>query len=198
MDGRAPLEANGKARLSISEYLEWSAIREGKHEFHEGQVFAIPAAKVIHNIIAVNVLGFLTVRLRNKPFLVFGSDQRIHIPSHAFFTYPDITVVWGGAAMSPDDDRSVLNPCLLVEVSSPPTREYDREQKFGLYRDIPSLREYVLIDSAGVGVETWRHDGKGHWEPEAFKTIGNMISMPVLGMDLSLSEIYEGTYLAVN
>ncbi len=93
---------------------------------------------------------------------------------------------------------NILNPSILIEVLSPSTKNYDRGDKFKLYRDIPTLKEYVLISSEDVGIECFRINQQGHWELEEYKTIDEVLEIPILQLSLPISEIYDGTRLAEN
>jgi Uma2 family endonuclease len=81
----------------------------------------------------------------------------------------------------------------LLEILSPSTKSYDRGQKFRLYRDIPTLREYILIDTETIRIEAFRINDKGHWELEEYKDISETLRIPTVGIDIALSEIYDGT-----
>jgi Uma2 family endonuclease len=198
MEVRVPVMADGKTKWTIGEYLEREHTAGQKHEYFQGEIFAVPGSKFIHNIIAVNLLGSLVVRVRNQPCRSFGSDQRIHIPSNTLFTYPDISVVCGEPVTLNSDNQNILNPSILVEVLSPSTQSYDRGQKFKLYKDIPSLKEYLLVESEAIGTEIWRNNGHGQWESAENKNISESLYLASLDLRLALSEIYEGTYLAAN
>jgi Uma2 family endonuclease len=198
MEARVPVMADGKTTWTIGEYLERESTTGQRHEHFKGEIFAVPGTKFIHNIIAVNLLGSLVVRVRNQPCQSFGGDQRIHIPTNTLFTYPDISVVCEEPVIFDNETRSVLNPSILVEVLSASTRYYDRGLKFELCKDIPSLKEYVLVESETIGTEVWRSNGKGQWNPEENKNISESLYLRSLDLHLALSEIYEGTYLAAN
>lgn len=198
MEVREPVSANGKTKLSVGEYLAWERSTERKHEFNKGTLFAMPAHKFIHNIIAVNMLGSLVVRGKDKGCYFFGGDQRIHIPEDDFFTYPDISIVCAAPATLNEDGENILNPTVLVEVLSPSTHYYDQEEKFRLYRDIPTLKEYILVDSEAVGIAAWRINEQKEWTPEEYRGLSESLYLPVISLNLPLAEIYEGTYLALS
>src|SRR6476660_8159255 len=113
-------------------------------------------AKVPHNIIASNLMIILGQKLRGNSCRAFNSDQRIHVEKNTLFTYPDISVICGNIITLNNDDYNVLNPSVIIEVLSSSTKNYDRGEKFKLYRDIPSLKEYILVDSASVHIEAFR------------------------------------------
>src|SRR5579875_3079165 len=108
------------------------------------------AAKLPHVTISKNVLIGLGLKLKGKSCQPYGNDLCIHIPSNTLFTYPDISIFCEEVKTLNDDEFNALNPSVLIEVLSPSTKSYDRGEKFKLYRDIPTLKEYILIDSSSI------------------------------------------------
>lgn len=147
-----------------------------------------------HNLIAVNTITQLKFKLKGKPCKPLNSDQRIHIEKNSLFTYPDIFVC-GDVETRNNDDWNILNPTVIVEILSPSTRDYDRGQKFKLYRDIPSLKEYILIDSEFINVEVFFLNDEGHWELREYKSTEDFFILKSVQVQLDLKEIYEGTKL---
>jgi Uma2 family endonuclease len=93
-----------------------------KHEYYQGEIFAISGAKVPHNIIATNLVVALTIKLKGNSCRPFNSDQRIHVEANTLFTYPDISIICGDIITRNNDDYNVLNPTVLIEVLSRPQR----------------------------------------------------------------------------
>jgi Uma2 family endonuclease len=193
-----PAAAYGKMKLTIAEYLEWENANTEKHEYYRGEVFAMSGPKVPHTVIAGNLYFATRLRLKGRPCRPFSSDQRIHIPQNTLFTYPDISIVCGELITLNDDDWNVLNPSILIEVLSPSTKKYDRGDKFKLYQDIPTLKEYILVDSESISIEAWRINEQGQWVLEVYKDINGSLFIPTLGLHIPLAEIYEGTYLVAS
>lgn len=192
---REPVAAYGKKRISVEEYLHWEEASLEKHEYYRGEIFAMSGPKVPHNIISGNLYGLLFGKLRGKSCKPFSSDQRIHSEKNTLFTYPDISIVCGEIKTLNDDNWNIVNPSVLIEVLSPSTKNYDRGEKFKLYRDIPSLKEYILVDSESVHIEIFRLNKANHWELEEYDRTSEKIEMKVIDTSLLLSEIYEGTKL---
>jgi len=195
MEVKEPAPAYDKQKMSIEEYLEMENASLEKHEYYKGEVFAMSGPKVPHNIIAGNLLGLLYEKLKGKPCRPFNSDQRIHVEKNTLFTYPDISVICGEVKTLNDDDWNVLNPTVVIEILSPSTKNYDRGEKFKLYRDIPTLKEYVLVDSESVHIEVFRLNEHNHWELEEYNSPAENLQMNTINTALLLSEIYEGTKL---
>ena len=93
-------------------------------------------------------------------------------------------------------DDTILSPCVIIEILSKNTRNYDRGDKFKLYRDIPSLKEYHLIDSESIATESFRVNKDGHWELEELKSLNELFQIPYIDFSIQLSDIYKGTKLA--
>ena len=198
MEVKEPAPAYEKRKYSIEEYLELEEQSEEKHEYYQGEIFAMSGAKVQHNIIAVNILSYLKNTLKGKPCRPFNSDQRIHIPQNTLFTYPDISIICEEVYTLNNDNWNALNPSVIIEVLSPSTKNYDRGEKFRLYRDIQSLKEYILVDSETILIETFRINEREHWELEEYKQSGEMVFLKTIGVSIPLNEIYEGTKLVIN
>jgi Uma2 family endonuclease len=192
MEVNEPAVAYGKQKVSIEEYLEMENAADEKHVYYKGEIFAMSGAKVPHNAITTNFLGILYSKLKGKKCKLFNSDQRIHIPSNTLFTYPDISIVCGEILTLNDDDYNVLNPTVIIEVLSKSTKNYDREEKFKLYRDIKTLKEYILVDSASIHMEVCRLNESGHWELEEYNALSDTLLIKAINESIVLAEIYDG------
>jgi Uma2 family endonuclease len=180
-----------KQKISIEEYLEMENAALEKHEYYRGEVFAMSGAKVPHNVIAGNFFVSLSNKLRGKNCKPYNSDQRIHIPSNTLFTYPDISIVCGEIITLNDDEYNVLNPAVIIEVLSKSTKNYDRGEKFKLYRDIATLKEYILVDSESVHIEVFRLNESNHWELEEYDDPAASLSIRAINETLLIRDIYE-------
>ena len=195
MEVREPAIAYGKQKFTIEEYLKLESAAEQKHEYYRGEIFAMAGAGARHNVVFKNLYGELAYKLKGKPCQPYGSDLRIHIPENSLFTYPDISIICGDIVSSAADNDTAVQPSVLIEILSHSTKDYDRGTKFKLYRDIPSLKEYVLVDSEAIGIEIFRITADAHWQLEEYKNVNEMIEIKMIGFQLSLNEIYHGTKL---
>ena len=195
MEVREPAIAYGKQKISIKEYLEMENAALEKHEYYQGEVFAMSGAKTPHNMVTSNLMAGLGIRLRGKSCKPFGSDMRVHVEANTLFTYPDISIVCGDIITLNNDDYNVLNPSVLIEVLSPSTKDYDRGGKFKLYRDISTLKEYILIDSLSINIEVFRLNETNHWELEEYRLVTETLKLQTVQAELPLVEIYEGNAL---
>ena len=195
MELREPAVAYGKNKLTPEEYLEWESNALQKHEYYRGELFAMAGASVRHNVIAKNLMIGIGVRLQGKQCQPYGSDLRIHIPENTLFTYPDISIICRDIVEEETNDDYTIEPAVIIEILSPSTKGYDRGEKFRLYRDIPTLKEYILIDSESIAIEAFRINASGHWELEEYKSLNEMLPIPVVDITIPLHDIYEGTKL---
>ncbi|HKB46022.1 MAG TPA: Uma2 family endonuclease, partial [Chitinophagaceae bacterium] len=150
MEIKEPAVAYGKNKMTIEEYLQFEKASDTKHEYYRGEVFAMSGVKPRHNVIAKNLMRDIATALRGKPCQPYGSDTRINIPENTLFTYPDISIICGDIIPSGYDEDTATQPVVVIEILSKSTRDYDRMGKFKLYRDIPALKEYILVDSESV------------------------------------------------
>ena len=141
------------SHASPAEYLERERTASEKHEYYLGEVFAMSGASLAHNKIFSNLFGYIAGKLKGKSCRPYGSDLRIHIPKNTLFTYPDITIICGEPILTDDKFDTATNPSIIIELLSTSTRNYDKGEKFTLYRDIESLQEYILVDTEKVYVE---------------------------------------------
>lgn len=195
MEVNEPALAYQRKDWTIEEYLAMENAADEKHEYYQGEVFAMSGAKIQHNIIVRNVFISLGVKLKGKSCQPFGSDFRIHIPSNTLFTYPDVSVFCGEVETLNNDEWNALNPTVLIEVLSPSTKSYDRGNKFKLYRDIASLKEYILIDSTSINIEAFTINDAGNWELRELKNVNDSLRLSSIKTELSVADIYEGTKL---
>ncbi len=192
MEVREPAIAYGKEKMSIEEYLKMENASIEKHEYYRGEIFAMSGAKVPHNTVHKNLLGSLFIKLKGKKCQPYGSDVRIHIQSNTLFTYPDICIICGEVITLNNDDYNVLNPTVIIEILSKSTKNYDRGEKFKLYRDIATLKEYILVDSESIHIEVFRLNETNRWELEEHNSITDDLQVKSIDASILLSEIYEG------
>src|ERR1019366_918977 len=119
MEVKEPAIAYGKQKYTIEEYLEMENVATEKHEYYQGEIFAMSGAKHPHNLVIKNMYLSLGQKLKGKPCQPFGSDSRIHIQKNTLFTYPDISIVCGDPVFLNNDEWNLLNPTAIIEVISP-------------------------------------------------------------------------------
>ncbi len=186
-----PAVAYQKRHYTIEEYLEMEKASTVKHEYFQGEIFAMSGAGDNHNEIFSNVFAEIGNKLKGKPCRPYGSDKRMSIPENTLFTYPDISINCNGLKHSEFDEDTSISPTVIIEILSPSTKNYDRGKKFKLYKDIPSLQEYIMIDSESVLVEAYYTSGEQNWVLNKHEEISDVLSLVSMGFDIALTDIYE-------
>lgn len=176
--------------VTAEEYLRAEREALNKHEYYRGQIFAMSGASLPHNIIFKNTFLNLGIKLKGKKCQPFGSDLRIHIPENSLYTYPDISIICGKPETTDDTKDTITNPSVIIEILSKSTRDYDKGQKFTLYRDITTLKEYILIDSETVSVETLTRNDDRSWTFREYRSLGDTFDIETIGESFSVSELY--------
>lgn len=177
-----------KPVFSADEFLDWEAGQSEKHEFIAGAVFAMAGASDAHVTISGNVFAALRSHLRGKPCRVYIADMKLEVAQTNAFFYPDVFVTCSAADAALSDRKR--EPALIVEVLSPSTAAFDRGLKFAHYRTLPSLMEYVLIDTERESVEAFRRDASGRWVLYPYGP-GDPVELTSVGMSLPFDAIYE-------
>ena len=195
MELREPAVVYGKKKFTVEEYLELSRTSEIKYEYYQGEIFAMAGTSRRHVIISTNTIICLGIKLSGKTCRPLNSDLRIHIPQNTLYTYPDISIVCKDIIEEDPDNDTLIEPTVLIEILSPSTRNYDRGEKFRLYKAIPTLKEYVLINAESIQVEIFRLTESGNWLLQEYKNVTDIMEIKCLGISMPLSGIYEGTKL---
>jgi Uma2 family endonuclease len=181
-------------RMSEQEYLRFEEAAKTKHEYRHGRIFDMAGGTADHAAIAMNTGAAITNRLGDKPCRVYGSDLRVRINESGHYCYPDLTIACGPLDFAwPDRRTTIVNPQLVIEVTSSSTEAYDRGDKFNDYRRLPSLTEYVLVSQERRQVETFHRQDDGTWViGPTFTQPDQVVALRVLGIELPLREIYRG------
>ena len=184
-----------KQYITPEQYLESERLALEKHEFYLGEIFAMSGASFRHNQIFKNTYGNLFNKLKGKPCQPYGSDLRIHIHNNSLYTYPDISIICGKPEMTDTVKDTITNPSVIIEILSKSTYDYDKGQKFTLYRDIDSLREYILIDSMSIRVEHYFKNEDSSWTLKDYRTIDAKLNIETISADLLLSDVYVDVFV---
>jgi Uma2 family endonuclease len=177
--------------MTYAEYLAHEERSQTKHEFVNGEVFAMAGGTVEHGALAMAVGRALGNGLEGKPCRVLSSDVKVRVLATGLATYPDVSVVCGTLETALDDANAVTNPVLIVEVLSDSTEAYDRGEKAAHYRRIPSLREYVLVSQRSPLIEVQRRNERGNWELFVEARAGQSAELASVGALLDVDGIYR-------
>ncbi|MCP4120493.1 MAG: Uma2 family endonuclease, partial [Bacteroidetes bacterium] len=143
-----------------------------------------------HNIIAGNTFASLHTSLRNSECTVFTSDMKIQVDKDRHYTYPDISIICGDIEFAGNRDDTVINPLVIFEILSKSTKDYDRGSKFTAYKNIKSLRDYIMIDQYTCHVEYFHKNEAGKWILDEFKNPDDTFKIRSVDIELSLDTIY--------
>ena len=170
-------------------YLAWEAEQSTKHEYHDGEVFAMAGASDAHVTVAGNVYMALRNHLRGSPCSVFISDMKLRVEEDNAFFYPDVFVTCADSDRGQSHSKSA--PVLVVEVLSAATSAYDRGAKFAAYRKLPTLREYALIDPERLSLDLFRREGDSkRWVLHPIEA-GGHVEWASVGLQVPLEALYE-------
>jgi Uma2 family endonuclease len=177
---------------SIEEYLEWESQQDIRYEYVNGEVFAMTGSTIPHNDIALNLYTVLRPHLRSRGCRANVSDVKVQVSAKNSYYYPDLIV-----SCDPEDINArkfIKNPKLIAEILSPSTSGKDRGEKFTHYLTIPTLQEYILIDSEKISVERYcRGEGK-MWLYYPYSA-GDSITLSSIEFEFPIEVLYEGVVL---
>ena len=176
--------------FDFRDYVELEEIAGVKHEFLDGEVWAMSGGSPRHAALAATIIRLLGQAVAGRPCQVFSADLRIRASRTGLGTYPDATVVCSKLELDPADPRghTVTNPTVIVEVLSPSTESYDRGEKLAHYKRIDSLREVLLVAHDEHRVDLWRRVGD-LWTQLSFRP-GEAVVLDSLGCALAVDELY--------
>jgi Uma2 family endonuclease len=175
-------------RFTPEEYFAWEEQQLERHEYMDGEVYAMSGGTINHGDIAGNFLSLLKIHLRGRGCKTLNSDCRVSIVGSTKYVYPDLSVTC--------DDRDkttaqyITYPCLIVEVLSSSTEAYDRGNKFKMYRRNLSLQEYVLVSAEAVEIELFRKSDGDNWKIINYQ-VGDIVELKSVNLTVPIEQIYE-------
>ena len=175
-------------RFTPEEYFAWEEQQLHRHEYIDGEVYAMTGGSVNHSQIAVKFVSLLDNHLKGSSCKTLNSDCRVNIVESDDYTYPDASVTC--------DDRDktttqyITYPCLIIEVLSKSTEAYDRGGKFRMYRQNPILRDYVLVNSEKIEIDLYHKTESGSWEIINYQA-GDEIELKSVNLIFTIEQIYE-------
>ncbi|MCX7103482.1 MAG: Uma2 family endonuclease [Methylobacter sp.] len=172
-------------RITENEYLQGELVAKIKHEFIDGEVYAMARASEIHNFLSGNIYTELKAQLKGTPCRAFIADMKVKV-AHDFF-YPDVMVVCQQDDTTKKSDYYQQAPVIVIEVLSKSTRRFDKTVKRLKYLQIPTLEEYVLIEQAIGEIEVFRK--KEHWQ-SSYYYLGDTITFESIGVSVPVEDIY--------
>jgi len=179
------------ARMSEEEYLAQERAAECRSEYINGHVYLMAGASWRHVRIVRNILAELHQLLRGTGCQSFAIDLRVRVAPTRMYTYPDLGIICGQPRFADDQQDTLLNPTVLIEVLSDSTRSYDRGEKFAHYRRLESLRDYLMIEPDAPHVEHYRRLEDASWNLREYDGLEAVVTLASAGCELALSRIYE-------
>lgn len=181
--------------ISPEEYitLERKAIPDAntvRSEYVNAKIVAMSGASRAHNLISINISGELRNQLKGSGCETYKGEMRVSTPSTSSYFYPDVVVVCDEPRFEDDVFDTLLNPIVIVEVLSPSTEAYDRGEKFSHYRQLESLKEYIIVSQDKVYIERYLRK-PDEWSYTSFREFDDVLSLTSIQCELPLQEIYE-------
>lgn len=176
-----------KTKLSVEDYLEGEKISPVKHEYVDGEVYAIVGSSDNHNRIVRNFVVTLTNHLQNSPCEPFFGDIKVQVTKKVYY-YPDVLI---SCEEFPENPHYRNSPILIIEVVSTSTEHIDRREKLLFYQQMPSVQEYVIVEQKKMNVEVHRRQNDGHWITYYFNESDDEVEFQSVGLTLPLPEIYR-------
>ncbi len=176
-------------RYSYAEYFTLEESSSVRHEFFDGEIYAMAGGTPTHAALAAAIIRLVGAQL---PFgcRAYTSDLRVRVPETGLSTYPDVTVVCGQTIRATDDSVAVTNPVLLVEVTSPSTEEYDRGEKLSHYQRLPSVKEVLFVSHRRPTLLLHRRGPEGGWSSTEV-TEGQTLEFSSVGARLPVDDVYR-------
>jgi Uma2 family endonuclease len=184
----APATSSG--RLTETEYLGFERESPVKHEYWNGEVFAMAGASFVHNQIVMNVGRALLNATDDGPCIVLSSDTKVRVPLRKGYVYPDVSVVCGKPEFVDDHTDVITNPQVIVEVLSDSTERFDRGDKFAGYRSLPSLVDYLLVAQDQARVEHYTRGADGTWVLRELQP-GMRLRLTGVPGEIAIDDIYR-------
>jgi Uma2 family endonuclease len=179
-----------KTHLTFEEYLAIERNAEEKSEYFNGEMFLMSGGSAAHSIIAANVIRLLGNQLVERDCILYNSDMRVKISKLKKTTYPDVSIVCGEQQFDDEQQDTLLNPTLVIEVLSDSTEAYDRGRKFEHYQQLDSFAEYILISQTPYRIEQFiRQDGRT-WTYKEFRNAEEIVQLESVNCTLLLQDVY--------
>jgi Uma2 family endonuclease len=183
-------------RYTYAEYVAFENASAEKHEFLDGEIYAMAGGSEEHSALSAAMVRLLGNVIADRPCRVHTSDLRIYVQSAGLATYPDASVVCGPLEQhEPSPRATALNPVVLVEVTSDSSEEYDTGAKLEYYQTIPTLREYVIVSHRERRITVHARGADAHWTIR-HAVRGGEVTMPSLDAQLSVDEIYRNSTIS--
>ena len=184
------MATNPTSHWTVDEYLVYEAEADIKHEYIDGEIFAMSGGTDNHSVMSANTIIAIGRQLDDSDCLIRSSDMRVKI-SDTKYVYPELSIVCGEPSYDDDNPTILTNPVFVVEITSPSSINYDRITKRDYYFSLSSLQGYLILDQHRIFAELYRRREAG-WYLQTFKNIDEDVPLDMLGCTLTLSQVYRG------
>jgi Uma2 family endonuclease len=176
-------------RLTPEEYFVWEEQQLERHEYIDGEVYAMSGGTINHGRISIKITSMLDSHLDNSGCITGNSDVKVNVLETTDYTYPDASVTCD------DRDKSgtqyITYPCVIVEVLSDSTEAYDRGEKFYRYRCNPVLQDYVLVSAKSIAIDLYRKNNAGEWIFTQYRS-GDIVELKSINLSFPIEQVYRG------
>jgi len=175
-------------------YAEYLALEEEspiRHEYLDGEIYAMAGGTPDHAALAAAIIQRLGGALPPGCRVFTSSDLRVRIAETGLSTYPDATVVCGKTLRAADDPLAVVNPVLVVEITSPSTEDYDRGEKLRHYKSLASVREVLLVSHRESRLTLVKRTDRGEWVTNDAGA-GESVKLDSTGGEIVVNDVYSG------
>ena len=173
------------------EYLNLEVLSPERHEYIDGEIRLMTGGTPNHNEIVSNLLVALKLSLKGKPYRTYVTDQRLWIPERNLYTYPDVMVLSSPIQLQEGRTDTVINPCVIAEVLSKSTQDYDRSGKFLAYRTVETFKEYILIDQYRVYVEHYLKTSAHQWLLSEYTDPNFELTLSTVNVKIKIADLYD-------
>jgi Uma2 family endonuclease len=187
------LGARRHHRYTYADYVALELRSPTKHEFLDGEIYAMAGGSEEHSALAARIVHALVNGVGDRPCRVHTADLRIYVEAVGLATFPDGSVVCGKLEQhAPSPEATALNPLVLLEVTSDSSEEYDTSEKLEYYRTIPSLRDYIIVSHRERRITVHQRGADGLWTSRV-AIAGGRVSVASLGAELIVDEVYRAS-----
>ena len=179
------------------EYLALEVESDVRHEYLNGEIREMAGGTTNHNEIITNLCVALKPRLRKENYRLFTENVRVWSEKYRVYTYPDAMAIADEPIYHGKGTTTVINPCLIIEVASKSTKNYDQGDKFDYYRSLSSLQEYILVEQSRIHILQHTKTNDNRWLLTEYEEDSEEFSLSILPLSLSLDEVYEGVDFAL-
>ena len=179
-------------RYTYADYVGLEMYSDVKHEFFDGEIYAMAGGTEDHSALAAEVIRALGNAIANQNCRAHTSDLRLYVEAVGLATFPDGAVICGPLVQHPQSpEATAVNPTVLLEVTSDSSEDYDTGQKLEAYKTIPTLRECIIVSHRERRITVHKRDGE-RWTMRS-AIAGGTVRVDAISADLVVDVIYRNS-----